>query len=300
MIFEIEFSNGFMQFSWYLRVPRTMKTTLLTLLSFACIALSGSVNAQFATAASRSELGFMVGGTYYIGDMNPFMPYRNTHLAGGVLYRFNVHPRMTVRGNFLYGQLSGDDSQSQSEAQIERNLNFSTSIWELAGGVEFNYFPFQIGHDRYRGTAYLLAQIGLFRMNPKTIGDNDNEVELQPLGTEGQGTSLSSRGRYSLTQLCIPIGVGARMSLGKKASINFEVSLRKTFTDYIDDVGSDAYVDTDILAAENGPLAASLSNRSLNNDRYGQRGDSATKDWYVFTGMMITFRLGAPAKCFPH
>lgn len=286
-----------MQFSWYLRVPRMMKTTLLILISFACLSVSNVTYAQFPTTASRSELGFMVGGTYYIGDINPFMPYRNTHLSGGVLYRFTLNPRTTFRTNLLYGKLSGDDSQSKLEPNRERNLSFETHLWELAGGIEFNYFPFQIGHDRYNGTGYILAQIGLFRMNPTAIGENGNDVELQPLGTEGQGTSLTNRGRYSLTQLCIPLGVGARMSLGDRASINFEVGLRKTFTDYIDDIGSDFYADREVLAQENGPLAASMSNRSLSNNRFAQRGDSATKDWYFFSGMMITFRLGSPTNC---
>jgi len=275
-----------------------MKTRLVALLAIIFFGFVPNADAQFATNASRSELGFMVGGTFYIGDMNPFMPYRNTHLAGGVLYRFNLHPRAALRANFMYGSLSGDDRQSNLEHQIQRNLNFSTDIWELAGGIEFNYFPFQIGNERYKGTAYLLAEIGVFRMNPKGIGDNGNEVELQPLGTEGQGTSLSDRRPYSLTQLVIPIGVGAKMSLGKKASLSFEIGLRRTFTDYIDDIGAESYVDPVALAAENGPLAASMSNRSLDGDRFGRRGDSSTNDWYIFSGAMLTFRLGKPEKCF--
>ena len=275
-----------------------MRTRTILSLLFFCVLSTAS--AQHATSASRSEIGFMVGGTYYIGDMNQFVPYRNTHLAGGVLYRYVLHPRASLRGNFMYGKLSGDDSKSKIDLNKERNLSFSTTIWELAGGIEFNYFPFQIGHSDYNGTAYLLAEIGLFRMNPKAVGDNGNEVDLQPLGTEGQGTSLSSKGTYSLTQLAVPIGVGVKLSLGRRASLNFEVGLRKTFTDYIDDIGSDYYVDPTILAAENGPLSASMSNRSLSGDRYGRRGDSSTKDWYVFSGAMLTFRLGSPVNCFPH
>lgn len=293
-IFRIE------QFSCYLCVPMAMKTRLVALFACFFLGMVSPAKAQYATNASRSELGLMVGGTYYIGDINRFMPYRNTHLAGGLIYRFNLHPRAAIRANFLYGKLSGEDSDSNLDQQIQRNLSFSTDIWELSGGIEFNYFPFQIGNDRYRGTAYLVAEMGLFRMNPKAIGENGNEVELQPLGTEGQGTSLSDRSAYNLTQLVIPLGVGIKLSLGKRAGLNLEVGIRKTFTDYIDDIGSDSYVDPDLLAAENGPLAATMSNRSLNNERFGRRGDSSTKDWYVFSGAMLTFRLGNPEKCFHH
>lgn len=259
-----------------------------------------SVQAQYSTGAFKSELGFMVGGSYYIGDLNPFMPYRNTNLAGGLVFRYNIHSRLSLRANFTYGKLEGYDSESKESLLVDRNLSFSTHIWELGAGLEFNYFPFQLGHDRYKGTAYILTEIGLFRMNPKTIADDGGEVELQPLGTEGQGSALSSKSAYGLTQLVIPLGVGAKVSLGKKASVNFEIGLRKTFTDYIDDVGSGSYVDPVLLAAENGPLAAELSNRSLSDSRYGRRGNASTKDWYVFSGVMLTFRLGKPAKCYSH
>ena len=249
---------------------------------------------QFHTAASRSELGFMVGASTYLGDLNQFIPFREPNLAGGLLYRYNVNPRMSVRANFTYGKLSADDARSTEMLNQQRNLNFHSDIFELAAGVEFNYFPFQLGHDKYKGTAYVLAEIGVFRMNPKT-NYNGAEVELRPLGTEGQGTSLNSKKHYGLTQICIPLGVGAKFSIGRRAGLNLELGIRKTFTDYIDDVGADTYVDADILAAENGPLAAELSNRS--GSRYGKRGNAGTKDWYMFGGVMFTFSLGNPEKC---
>lgn len=232
-----------------------------------------------------------------MGDLNPYVPYRNTHLAGGLMFRYNIHSRLAFRANLIYGEVEGNDADYSNEpTMVDRNLSFNSTIYEGAIGVEFNYFPFQLGHDRYKGTAYLLAEIGMFRMNPTTEYNGDT-YELQPLGTEGQGSSLSDKRNYSLMQLCIPLGVGAKLSLGKRMSLNFEVGLRKTFTDYLDDVGSNSYVDASVLAAENGPLAADLSNRSLSGSRYGKRGNAGTKDWYVFSGMMLTFRLGKPVKC---
>lgn len=258
------------------------------------ISLSGVANSQFATAASRSELGVMVGGMFYIGDMNPLMPYKNTHLSIGAAYRYNIHTRLTFRANLLYGNVSGYDSGSKSAVIQNRNLNFHSEIYEFSAGVEFNYFPFKLGHDRYKGTAYLMAGLGVFYMNPRT-SYNGLDVDLRPLGTEGQGTSLNGKGYYSQTQLCVPLGVGVKLSLGKRTCLSFEIGIRKTFTDYIDDIKSESYVDPAVLALENGQLAADISNRSGN--QYGPRGDSGTKDWYVFSGAMLTFRLGNPRKC---
>ena len=267
---------------------------------FICFVFFGlNLFAQRPTRLSRTEFGFLVGGMYYLGDLNPMQQFKNTQLAGGLMYRFNIHSRLSFRGNFICGNVMGDDSQSSSNLLKNRNLSFNSSIVELAGGFEFNYLPFEIGHDRYKGTAYILAELGFFHMNPMTKFEGDN-IALQPLGTEGQGTSLTARKNYSLTQLCVPIGAGIRMSLGERASLNVEFGLRKTFTDYIDDVHSDTYIDPVKLESQNGSTAAALSNRSLDGSRFGKRGNSSTNDWYVFTGMMLTFKLGNPSNCFYH
>jgi hypothetical protein len=244
----------------------------------------------------------MVGGMYYLGDLNPMKQFYNTQPAAGLIYRFNVHSRLSIRGNFIYGNVGANDAQSSSLLLKNRNLNFKTSIFELAGGVEFNYLPFEIGHDKYKGTAYLLAELGVFHMNPKT-SFNGEDIALQPLGTEGQGTILSSKNNYSLTQLCVPIGAGVRMTLGKRASLNVEFGLRKTFTDYLDDVHANSFVDPLKLADQSGGASSdvvALSNRSLDGNIHGKRGTSASKDWYIFTGIMLTFKLGEKSTCFYH
>ena len=261
-----------------------------------------NLQAQRPTRLSRTEFGVMVGGTYYLGDLNPMKQFYNTQPATGLIYRFNIHSRLSLRGNFIYGNVGANDAQSNSSLLKNRNLNFKSSIFELAGGVEFNYLPFEIGHDKYKGTAYLLAELGVFHMNPKT-SFNGEDIALQPLGTEGQGTSLSSKKNYSLTQLCIPIGAGVRMTLGKRASLNVEFGLRKTFTDYLDDVHAENFVDPLKLADQSGGASSdvvALSNRSLDGNIHGKRGTSTTKDWYIFSGIMLTFKLGEKSTCFYH
>lgn len=270
-----------------------LKRTLILIFSV-CVSMGSE--AQFHTAMSRSELGIMFGGMYYIGDLNRFGHFKGTQPAAGLIYRYNIHSRLAFRTNFIYGNVIGDDAWSKNPSNRNRNLNFKSDIFELGAGVEFHYLPFQLGSKKYRGTAYLLAELAVFRMNPKTL-HNGEWIYLQPLGTEGQGTDLSTRGRYGLFQMSIPLGIGLKFSLGKKASLGIEYGIRKTFTDYLDDVGADSYVDPAELALINGPLAATLSNKSLDGSRYGKRGTSATKDWYSFFGITFTFRLGNPNIC---
>jgi len=258
--------------------------------------LTQSVLAQYPTTRSRSELGVLLGGSYYIGDLNQFRHFQGTQPAAGLIYRYTYHTRLALRANFTYGKVMASDANASLDINKNRNLSFESNIFEVAGGVEFNYMPFFLGSQKYKGTAYLLAQIGVFRMNPMTEY-NGEMIELQPLGTEGQGSDLNSKKNYSLMQLSIPLGVGVKFALGKKVALNFEYGIRKTFTDYLDDVGSNNYVDYTELAAANGPIAADLANRSLDGSRYGKRGNESTSDWYSFFGAMITFRLGQPSKC---
>ena len=261
------------------------------------IVISPSVFGQYHNTLSKSEIGVIAGGSSYIGELNPFAPYKGVHLAGGIVYRYNINSRLSFRMNAIYGTLSGDDANAKELVYLQRNLNFKTSLFEAGLGLEFNYFPFQLGHDRYKGSMYLLFELAYFRINPKTIYDGA-EVELRSIGTEGQGTSQNSKGIYSRDQISIPIGVGAKLSLGKKVGMSFEIGVRKTFTDYIDDISSSVYVDPVLLAQENGATAAALSNRS--NSVFGQRGDASNKDWYIFGGIMLTISMGDPSSCYSH
>ena len=114
---------------------------------------------------------------------------------------------------------------------------------------------------------------------------------------------MEGKGRkYGLTTIAFPFGAGVKCDLGERASVGFEWGLRRTFTDYLDDV-STTYVASDDLAAANGTLAATLANRSLdeNGQSYTvngvQRGNSNTKDWYVISGIYLTFKIGKKNVC---
>ncbi len=271
------------------------------LLFLACISVlfTSRINVSFAQQAnffSRSEFGFSLGQMYYLGDLNKFKPFYKSNWAGGIMFRYNLHSRLSFRFNYLQGKVEAYDSDAKNAVTINRNLSFESPIKEVAGGVEFHYFPFQFGQRKNAGTAYILAQMGVFYMSPSVV-INGETIDLQALGTEGQGTSVNNKRKYSKFQVCIPLGLGAKASVGKNVTFNFDVAIRKTFTDYIDDVKAATYSDATIIANEYGSLAGDLSNQSLNGSRFGRRGNPTTKDWYVYCGGMVTIRLGSGNKC---
>ncbi len=284
-----------------------MKQIVLTLTFFNLIFYAP------AQSVAISEVGVTALGAYYIGDLNPFVHFKQTQPGGGLTYRLNFDQRFALRSSVAYSQVEGYDSKTGLAFQVNRNLSFKSHIFEFAAVMEFNFFDYAhgnltrntIGGNTRNRSAYLspymFGGVAFFRMNPKgRLPENDTWVELQPLGTEGQGSENNNKRPYSLGQLAIPFGVGTKCNVGKYGTLALEYGLRKTFTDFLDDV-SGSYVDPDALTLTNGPLANSLSDQSLSTPGYPingtQRGFSNNKDWYVFTSLHLTFRIGNKNLC---
>ena len=259
----------------------------------------------FAQPAKKGgEIGVFLGCSYYIGDLNPVGHFNQfTKPAAGAVFRYNFNSRLAARGNVLFGSLEGDDSFSNSASQQQRNLKFRSDIYELSGQLEFNFLDFEIGNDYKSFSPYIFAGLAGYKFNPR--GQiNETWVDLQPLGTEGQGLpNGASKRKYKLTQFSIPFGVGVKISLSKNIGISIEWGIRKTFTDYLDDV-STRYYDPAVIAARRGTNAALLSDPSIGTDpnytNVGrQRGNPNTKDWYTFSGIALTIKLKEKRKSCP-
>lgn len=253
-------------------------------------------------AAQVNEIGLTGGALYYIGDLNPYKHYpKDTKLAGGIVFRHNLNDRYALRLQGLYGTLQAYDSDSGDELQRIRNLHFRAPLLEVGLLFEINYFPYRKrGKDGKKWTPFVFGGLTYFRASPRAQLD-DTWYELQQLGTEGQGTSGGGK-LYPVDHMAIPFGAGLKFNLGR-IDLQMEWGMRRTWTDYIDDV-SGAYYNNDLLAFENGPLAAALADRSgleqalpghSNTGR--MRGDPNTRDWYVYSGLTITYIISRFSDC---
>jgi len=257
------------------------------------LSLSSVVFSQSERFKGAFEFGFMGGGSYYIGDLNPNLHFVYSKPAMGLIVRYNLSTRHSMRFTATYGNVYGSDSKSDNDFQINRNLSFSSSIIEIAMGFELDLLKYRIKDMKYPITPYFFYEIAYFRMNPKAKNTNGDDIVLQELGTEGQGTLLSDKKQYGLNQLSIPLGIGIKFNIKDRIAISLEYGIRKTFTDYLDDV-SGKYVNPFVLASLKGPLAAQLADPSLNGQSYTtlglDRGNANNKDWYAMYGVMITFK----------
>ncbi len=246
---------------------------------------------QYSVNAQHMEAGIMVGASTYQGDLAPSSLWSSigeTHPAFGVFARYNINRWGAVKLGVNFGTLSGDDSVSKNEWRKTRNLDFRSNLLEFSLTGEFNILGYQPYNLEKVFSPYLFGGIAVYKFNPKTKFDGE-WIELQPLGTEGQGLSqYPERTPYKLTQFSIPLGIGAKYAINDTWNIGIEIGARKTFTDYLDDVSTTYISDTEMLEG-NGELAASLANRTGEPVLTGQgRGDAGDDDWYIIGGVTLS------------
>ena len=85
--------------------------------------------------AGLTEVGIIVGGANYHGDLAPSIQLSETSWHAGLNIRKNVSSHFSYRGQLSAGQISGTDQNFS--AYKYRNLSFKATILELSGIVEF-------------------------------------------------------------------------------------------------------------------------------------------------------------------
>jgi len=213
-----------------------------------------------ASYAQKLEYGINGFGTTYFGELNNTTTFANNiRYGGGVHARRHLSPWWSLRGDVNWARVAGSDNLPGTITN-PRNLSFRSNIIEFTGVLEYRFR--EIGHRRndYKMTPYLFGGINLFRFNPQAEYRNE-WYDLKPLSTEGQGLlEYPESTPYALTQLGIPFGAGLRWALNRYWRFSLEAGYRFIYTDHLDDV-SGLYINSDILRANRGPLAAILADR---------------------------------------
>lgn len=262
--------------------------------------------ATFASFAQKNmsiklrEIAVGVGYSAYLGDLQPkSFTHSQPGISGGISFRQYFSDRISAKvfGNFARVQAS-DLKSGDYELYNYRNLSFRNDIKEVGLQAEvslFRYDKFNNYNDdkkKYHNfTPYVFVGINGFYSNPKAYYKSE-WVALQPLTTEGV--------TYSKFNMAIPFGLGFKYQYNKKVAVGLELGIRKTFTDYIDDV-STAYPDMASLLIDKGQTAVDLSWRAdeKNNNPKNylpkagtKRGDASDKDWYLLTQFVLSYNIG--------
>jgi hypothetical protein len=289
--------------------------TRLLILSLLCCSVSYVYSQAYSRPNAwkkyRKELVVGIGASGFLGDLggrntigkdNSPVDYEfsKTRMAAQVGFRYKFTKNINLNSGFNFLSVAGDDKLTTETYRQNRNLNFKSNIYELSTRIEFGITSFKrtgvyslkssLGRTNKRISYELIGFVGVgaFYHNPKGKDASGKYVSLYNMHTEGQGLPGGPK-QYKRVGVAIPMGIALHVVLNKYWSVGAELSYRKTFTDYIDDV-SGSYYDNTAIANAYGTQAAAMADPSLgqiagatspNADGTGaQRGDK-NKDSYM-------------------
>lgn len=247
------------------------------------LVLTSLIN-QAQTPNTTWELGVFGGESYYLGELNKnhFQP---PNLAFGPRLRYNYDERIGLRLGVTVGTIEGDDANGDNSFKQDRNFKFTSQIIEGSLIGEFNFLPYSaIDEKAYLATPYFFLGIAYANHNPKA-SFNGILISTKSLETEGNS--------FKKNILTIPMGVGLK---GRINRFSFELSwgIRKTYSDYLDDVSTNYLPAAEASSASQASIANTTQYDDVDNVK---RGDQYNKDWYVFTGLSIYVNLTKKDIC---
>jgi hypothetical protein len=243
------------------------------------------------------EVGISIGAANYYGDLNDHFGYKGIGPSAGFFIRQNIGTRFAFKTCFNYMKVGYKDAYSTRPFNQNRNLSFESNIFDITGQFEFNFLNY-IKNIYYEDegspfTPYLSMGLGVFFFNPQAEYQG-KMYDLQALGTEGQlDEYYTGNSRYKLYNLALVYGGGLKYQATKNLVLGIDFSIRRTFTDYLDDVSGYYVPEISLPEADKG-IAYQLYNRSkelgdYTNKTGKQRGTLDGNDDYATFQLQISW-----------
>lgn len=201
-----------------------------------------------------NEIGLFVGGSNFVGDVGSTSYIHPESPAIGFIYKWNKTPRHSWRFSYTRSNIISKDKDSNDNSRKARGYEFETTIKEIGGGIEFNFFNFDINNPLERKlTPYVFTGINMGFYN----------------GTLNSAIEINEK------SVVLPIILGVKSNLTSNFVVGFEIGTRYALTDAID--------------------GSFLKNRTGTSKNFGNLNNN---DWYVFSGLTLTYTFGQkPCFC---
>lgn len=219
-----------------------------------------------ASFSQQFEIGAFAGGANYIGDVGNTTYLMPSGLVFGGIAKWNRSDRHSFRLSLLYGEVSANDLESNQVMRKQRGYSFNNHIAEASLGIEFNFYTFDLSEPVQQSTPYIYS--GLTYFNSKHHYLSVNRPAKGTLEPQGDNWEFS-----------IPMVLGYKQTITKRVIGAIEIGARYTFTDNMD--GSNPQ---ELLGRRDPPR---------------EFGNVNTSDWYVFSGISLTFTFGRES-CYSH
>lgn len=208
------------------------------------------------TFSQKYEVGPFIGGANYIGDVGSSNYINPKTLVFGGVFKYNHSTRHSYRFSILHAEIEADDTNSHDTRRQKRGYSFSNTVTEASLGLEFTFWEWDLNSYSKQSTPYLYTGLNYYFAHHFRL----NRIPNGQLEKAGNNWEFS-----------IPMVMGYKQSLNSFLTAGIEIGARYTFTDNLD--GSK-------------PSEVDGNYQSLDF------GNSNTTDWYVFTGIYISFYFG--------
>ena len=202
--------------------------------------------------AQTYEIGVFAGGANMIGDVGRTNYILPSGSAFGGIFKWNAGKRYAWRASVLYGEVTADDNKSHMQSRQQRGYVVDNSILEFSAGLEINFVEYNLHKLGPAFTPYLYTGVTYFRYDFNYI----DALQMQDINQK--------EGSFA-----IPMTVGAKYRLNQFLILGAEIGARYTFTDNLD-----------------------ASNPEGSNFEQFRFGNILSDDWYVFTGITLTYTFG--------
>lgn len=158
----------------------------------------------------KMELGGMLGGSFYMGDINKSIPYKDLHFAGGLIARYVYNPHLAVKAGLLFGKISGDSKDFNNVYPNKEDIRFNRNLLDLGAQVEYNFWGYGTGE----------GYLGNKRITPYLLG--------------GFGFTFAPAPAKDLFTVNLPLGVGIKYKIANRLNLGCEFTMRFSLSDQLD------------------------------------------------------------------
>ncbi len=209
------------------------------------------------------EIGMFLGGSNTISDLgSTHFIYANSP-AYGLIYKWNLTTRYALRASFITSKLKSSDYYANDLSRFNRFFEVDNKVFEFSAGMEVNFLDFDLHNQDKEFSPYFFTGINYFQYQLFTIRDGLSSIDVNKYD--------------SALEFSIPAIVGIKFSVNNSLVLSFETGIRYSLTDNID--GSN-------------PIG------QFENDIQVKHGELYNNDWYVFTGIALSYTFGRqPCYC---
>lgn len=229
------------------------------ILLFFTLILSGQLAGQY-----RWEAGAVVGLANYQGDLveSTIPLFKEGNLSLGVGGRYLLNYNWALRGNILFGKLSGDDFNSTLDERIRRGISFETPFTEVTVNLEWepwgeNHY-LSLNESRSFFSPFGFIGTGVLFMNPQVDASRAKSDYVLMKVEQDMNEN------YFKTRIVVVAGLGVKYDINDLWVVGFQFGMRYAFTDYLDGVSHAGHMDK--------------------------------RDWYNFGGISLFHRLQGTEK----